>query len=355
MKRRVFEIANCRERAKSDWLAYKAHCERKGEQPETGEIKLVTNQAGDPELEIRGYVGWQQVVELDAILEEGEPARLLVRINSGGGSAFAGLEIANRLRGMDAHVTTRNESAAMSAAALIFMAGDTREVGDMGSVTMFHRAMGWIDVLEFGNLTYLKKVDVQAVKDREIDLLESLDETILDILTKDTKLTEAEALAAMEAEKNYTSKAALEVGIATDTYTKESKAGAGSGDGSAEEAVEEDEGEEDAGKKKAEVEEDDGDEEAGGKHKKGAAESKPPEAEAEPAAEWVKEEGKPTVAVAAADSAVIASASETKDPETAKLVSDSTDGTEKPVAAETSTPEGADWYSIAESGREALQ
>ena len=77
--------------------------------------------------------GTRMAEDLDKILEDGEPDRMVVRINSGGGSAYTGFEIANRLRGIETHVVTRNESAAMSAAAVIFLAGDEREVGSMGT------------------------------------------------------------------------------------------------------------------------------------------------------------------------------------------------------------------------------
>ena len=184
------------------------------------------------------------VEELEELLEEKDPKKLVVRINSGGGSAFSGFEIANRLRGMETHVVTRNESAAMSAAAVIFLAGDEREVGGMGTATMFHGARGFIDILEFGPVEKLENVDVQAVKDKELDLLKSLNRSIVKMLKDNTKMSDEEIDDIVSNEKQLTSEEALDFGIATGTYEK-SKVKASADDKKKEEDSEPVAGEED--------------------------------------------------------------------------------------------------------------
>ena len=188
----------------------------KAGKPFEGTLNVVIKN-GIVTVDIAGFVNFAQYEELadSAELAGEELERIIVNINSGGGSAFAGVAIANLLDEIDAPVTTIAQSGAMSAAAVIFMAGDERLMGPKGSVLMFHRALGWIDVLKFGNRVDLEKVDVQAVKQKELDLLDSLDEIILESMTEGTKLDAKEAEAMMDAEKNIGKKLALKLGLAT--------------------------------------------------------------------------------------------------------------------------------------------
>ena len=218
MKRNIFAVANLREAAKQEWLASQADQARrprddaKAEAEEAGTIKHVQNAAGIPELEIRGYVSWPMVEQLEAILEDGEPDRMIVKIASGGGSAFTGMEIANILRGIETDVECRNLGAAMSAAAMIFLAGDTRLVGKAGTATMFHEARGFLDIFSFGTASELEQIDVQKAKAREIDLLKTLNKTILKMLTDVAGMKPAKAKEIVEAEKQLTNEEALELG-----------------------------------------------------------------------------------------------------------------------------------------------
>ena len=181
--------------------------------------KIVLNQVGDSEIdvEIKGFVNVGMLDDLvnSAVMAGDDLEQVNVRINSSGGSAFAGVGIANYLKALDANVTTINESAAMSAAAVIFMAGDERLMGPMGATLMFHNALGWIDVLEFGNRARLEAVDVAQVKASQIDVLDALDDIIAQSMVNGTKLKEKEARAFMAAEKNITNAKALEYGLAT--------------------------------------------------------------------------------------------------------------------------------------------
>ena len=188
--------------------------------------KLVLNQATSSEIdvEIAGFINFRQ---LDAIVQAATLAgsgleRVNVRINSTGGSAFAGVAIANYLASLDAKVTTTVESSAMSAAAVIFMAGDERLMGPMGSTLMFHPASGWIDVLEFGNRARLEAVDVAAIKQQQLDVLDALDEIILGTMTDGTKLDAKAAGELMQAEKQIGKDKAVEYGLATGIAKKTS-------------------------------------------------------------------------------------------------------------------------------------
>ena len=222
MKREAYLIEGLRDAARAEWNFLRAKAVLDGgKDPERGRIERIENaEKGTVEFSIRGYIWYGMLEELDELLEGKDHDKLIVRINSGGGSAFSGLEIANRLRGMETHVVTRNESAAMSAAAVIFLSGDEREVGGMGTATMFHGARGFIDILEFGPVEKLEKVDVAAAKAKELDLLQSLNRSIRKMLLDNTSMSEEEIEDIVTAEKQLTSEEALDFGIATGVYEK---------------------------------------------------------------------------------------------------------------------------------------
>lgn len=92
--------------------------------------------------EIGGYCGLDAstfVQELNAI----DTDRIVVRINSPGGSLFDGIAIYNSLVQHSAHVTTRVDALAASAASIIAMAGNRIEMM-IGSQLMIHNAMGMV-------------------------------------------------------------------------------------------------------------------------------------------------------------------------------------------------------------------
>jgi len=70
-------------------------------------------------------------------LAEIGPRDVVVRINSGGGSAFVGMAIYSLLKAHAGEVTAVCDAIAASAASLIFMAGEKREMRD-GSMLMIH-------------------------------------------------------------------------------------------------------------------------------------------------------------------------------------------------------------------------
>jgi ATP-dependent protease ClpP protease subunit len=67
--------------------------------------------------------------------------RIVVHINSPGGDAFDGVAIMTALRSHPAHVTTRTEGLAASAASIIFQGGDSRVMVQHATL-MIHEAWG---------------------------------------------------------------------------------------------------------------------------------------------------------------------------------------------------------------------
>ena len=196
--------------------------ERLGKLKEPVGHAQITNQAGVVTVSMIGFVSFYMYEELSQAVElAGDDLKaVIVKINSMGGSAFAGVAIGNYLRSLKAKVTTMNESAAMSAAAVIFMGGDERLMGENGSTLLFHHAMGWLDILEHGNRDVLAEVDTEAPKAQALDMLDALDEIILGVMTKGTKLTEAKAKALMKDSKTKDGKTingkdAVAYGLAT--------------------------------------------------------------------------------------------------------------------------------------------
>ena len=132
---------------------------------------------------------------------------ITVRINSPGGAADEGIDIFNILRDYPGEVTTINDSLAASAASVIFLAGSKRLMND-GSRVMIHRAMS----IAFGNQEEIRKT---------LQALESYDASLLDIYSQ--YLTEGKAAieAMLSAETWFGVDEAIESGLATARYGKE--------------------------------------------------------------------------------------------------------------------------------------
>ena len=120
------------------------------------------NMVGDNDAEINLYgevvdkhpVDWWtgekipgNFIALDEFIKDldelGTKDNITIHINSVGGSLYAGLAIYNRLKSLDANVTTVNDALAASAASIIFMAGNTRKM-NAGSNLMIHCAAGFL-------------------------------------------------------------------------------------------------------------------------------------------------------------------------------------------------------------------
>lgn len=95
--------------------------------------------------------------------------RITFRINSVGGDADAGKAIYARIREMDAETTTIVDGLAASAASIIFMAGDKRQV-NIGSQIMIHGASALL-------VGYYNAADIKGA----LDMLKSYDNSLAEI------------------------------------------------------------------------------------------------------------------------------------------------------------------------------
>jgi len=142
-------------------------------------------------------------IALDTFLKDLEELNtkdnITVHINSVGGDFFAGLAIYNRLRTMDASITTVNDSLAASAGSIIFMAGDKgkRKV-HAASNLMVHGVMGFL--YGYYNVSDLKG-SIKTLQAHDKALLAvymeatGLDEeTVKKAISKDTYMTGQEAV-----------------------------------------------------------------------------------------------------------------------------------------------------------------
>lgn len=129
-------------------------------------------------------------------------SKVTVHLNSCGGSLYAAAAIHNRLKSMDAEVTTVNDSLAASAASLIFMAGDKRQM-HKGSNLMIHGAASFL----FG------PYNAQALE-TEQNMLKAHNQVAAAIYASRTGKTEKEILKIMKGEKWLTGEEAVEEGFA---------------------------------------------------------------------------------------------------------------------------------------------
>ena len=179
---------------------------------------------GGLEIMVSGYIYEFTLSTIQAKIEEyrtenGEsPKSLLVRINSPGGSAFTGMAIYNYLSTYKGKVTTVIDGLAASAAASIFMAGSERLIHNNMITFMIHRAMSYIDILEFGNSTYLQTVDVQREKDQVLQLLGVLDNDLIDMYVDNTELKKKQVVDYMDKEYFFNKEEMQKFGIATGIY-----------------------------------------------------------------------------------------------------------------------------------------
>jgi ATP-dependent protease ClpP protease subunit len=126
--------------------------------------------------------------------------RINVRINSGGGDAFAGIAIHNMLRAHPAEVVTTVEGLAASAASLIAMAGD-RIIMARGSMLMIHNPAA----LAMGESSDLRKT---------AEVLDQLRDSLVSIYQARTKKSAEEIVALLDAETWLTAEQAIADGFA---------------------------------------------------------------------------------------------------------------------------------------------
>lgn len=131
---------------------------------------------------------------------------ITVRINSGGGSAFAGLAIFELLRAHGAKIITRNDGLAASAASIILMAGDVIIMGT-GSMTMAHNP--WTRVEGES-----KDLRVAA------DLLDRVGESLINVYSSRTKKSREDLRDMMNKTTWMTAEEAVNMGFADEIDQK---------------------------------------------------------------------------------------------------------------------------------------
>lgn len=133
-------------------------------------------------------------------LKKVKSKNLVVSLNSVGGDVWAGLAMYNALRELDAKVIIRVDGLAASIASVIAMAGD-ETIMSPGSMMMIHRA----SALAMGNAEDLEKA---------IDMLETVEESIIPIYVERTGLSKDEIEDMMEQETWMSADKAVELGFA---------------------------------------------------------------------------------------------------------------------------------------------
>lgn len=166
-----------------------------------------TVSSSDAELIIEGPISseswWGDEATPEQLREElknfaGKP--LTVSLNSGGGDVFAGLAMYNALRELDSEVTIRVDGLAASIASIIAMAGD-KVIMSPGSMMMIHKP----SIFAAGD-----EKDLQ----RAIELLKTVEDSIVPIYTERTSLDSDKVVEMMEAETWMTAEQAVELGFA---------------------------------------------------------------------------------------------------------------------------------------------
>ena len=153
-------------------------------------------------ISIFGEIGWDvSAQDVMKQIQACEDEKIKVVIASGGGSAFEGLMIYDALRASGKEIETVIMGLGASAASVIFMAGDVREMGD-GALLMIHNSWSMF----FGN--------AEEVRD-QLGTLEAIDDRMLNIFMSNTDLSEEQLKEMLAAETWLNSGQAVEMGFAT--------------------------------------------------------------------------------------------------------------------------------------------
>lgn len=131
---------------------------------------------------------------------------IVIRLNSGGGDVFQGVEIYNYLKALDNHVTIEVTALAASAASLITMAAD-KIIIRTGASMMVHEA----STIAFGN-----KNDIQ----KTLNALNAIDDSIIDIYAERTNIDNDELIEMVKNETWLTADQAVKKGFADEKSSK---------------------------------------------------------------------------------------------------------------------------------------
>lgn len=154
--------------------------------------------------DIADSVYWDEVgaKEFVADLSKVTSNDITVRINSGGGSVFAGFAMYNSLKQHKASVTVRVDGLAGSAASIVAMAGD-KIIMPLGSMMFIHNSWTYAA----GNSGELKE---------HAEMLSKIDTTMLEVYKAKTGLDEATIKDLMDKDSWLTANEAKNLGFATD-------------------------------------------------------------------------------------------------------------------------------------------
>ncbi|MCJ2108036.1 Clp protease ClpP [Methylobacterium sp. E-041] len=161
------------------------------------ETILLYGDVGDPWCWGDGFT----VADVAGALAEHGPGDITVRVNSGGGIAFDGIAIYSLLLAHAGKVTVVVDGIAASAASLIVMAGDVREIRD-GAMMMIHDAAG---------VTFGTSADHQ----RSATVLDKLSDQYAGIYAKRAGIDQSAARDLMKAETWFDADEAVAQGFCT--------------------------------------------------------------------------------------------------------------------------------------------
>lgn len=147
---------------------------------------------------------WSEDKSIDAALVrdelDGVDGDITIRLNSGGGDVFEGIEIYNYLKEHPGNVTVEVTGLAASAATFIVAAAD-EAIMNTGTSFMIHEASSFA----WGNKAELKKV---------LNALETIDDSIIAIYSERTGQTKEQLTDWMAEEKWFTAEEAVKNGFA---------------------------------------------------------------------------------------------------------------------------------------------
>lgn len=147
---------------------------------------------------------WSEDKSIDAALVrdalDNVEGDITIRLNSGGGDVFEGIEIYNYLKGHPSKVTVEVTGLAASAATFI-VAGADEAIMDTGTSFMVHEA----STFAFGNKADIKKA---------LHALETIDDSIIAIYSEKTGQTKEQITDWMTAETWFTAEEAVKYGFA---------------------------------------------------------------------------------------------------------------------------------------------
>jgi len=159
--------------------------------------------SGAPVLSIEGEIGGSgvQAKEFRAALAAVPGASLSVEINSPGGDVFAGLAIYNMLRASSKTIATKVTGIAASAASLVLMAGDTREMPE--------------DTYVFVHNPWTEMAGTAEEMRETAEALDKIGASLIGTYAERTGLSETKVRALLAAETLLTAQEAQTLGFAT--------------------------------------------------------------------------------------------------------------------------------------------